>query len=179
MRPMFVVLLIFGMVAMSGAAFADSVRILDISPGRSMAYSERIGSGYSELVGSDPHYSFQCCGGAESANELRVTFSADFEDFSSALRKDCTASGQGTQTLIVVCTAGIEKDTRIRFDVTLPQGATLVSAYWCVPAGNGHGTGEACLPASPVPEPQTLVLVVSALLSFPLGARVIHRKQRT
>ena len=52
-----------------------------------------------------------------------------------------------------------------------PVDFVIVSAEW---TRNDTNIG----PAAPIPEPESLVLFASRLLSFPLGAKLICRKQR-
>lgn len=174
MRPIFVVLLIFGMAAVSGAAFADSVGIAT-SPGGHMASVGSIGSSVLAFSPKDGTITvtenFTCCDGVAGVTDLQVHFSANLTSimFEPGDAEDCTISGNGTQTATLTCAAGtfFGVGDKISFSAMAPEGTKFVSACW--------STSAACNPATPVPEPGVPLLVGTGVASM---AGIIRRKLR-
>jgi hypothetical protein len=168
MRPIFVAVLIFGMVAVSGTALADSVRIHDLSPGGGLVPVWLIGSSRPSLSPQDGTVTitkeFTCCGGKTDVTDLEATFSANLTVV-GGIAPGCDFTGKGTVTATVTCPDGIKKGEKITLTVQGPAGMTFKSMFWSTtPAGT--------------PEPQTLILFATGLLSLPLGARMRRRKLR-
>jgi hypothetical protein len=175
-RPIWVVLLIVGMVAVSEMAFANSVRTPDLGPFVSMGYPAWIESSLT-LPAADQvlSFGFICCNGAVGVTDLEVTFSANLllgTAFLSTL-PGCVVGGLGTMTASFTCAGGIPVGQRIALIAVLPPGAKLTGACWTGPGGG------ACIgPATLIPEPPTLVLLASGLLSLSWGARRVGQKLR-
>lgn len=110
-----------------------------------------------------------CCNGDIGINDLEITFNhnigGSLVGFSVPASLHCSQSELGA-TLTLDCAKGIPTGADIRLAAEV--GLAIVSAEW---TRNNQSVG----PATAVPEPESLALFASGLLSLPLGVAVRHR----
>jgi hypothetical protein len=162
MRPISIWFLIFGMVACSRMAYADSIRTLDIGSGVSITPSDSVDPGTKTIT-------FVCCNGVRGTiNDLEVVFTTPFADATVTAPGGCSDKMTDT-TITITCDTEIETREKIVLSVSPGDETVDRKNTWWTDGGDKVGN------ASPVPEPSNLILLGSGLLGL---VPVIRRKLR-
>jgi hypothetical protein len=166
MRLASVALLIFGIIAVSAAAFADPIPIAGIGPERRLVSAGSLNSGPQMLSAQQGtnDITIVCCNSDNDPTDLTVKLSSLF-NVGTEQPSDCTVAVL-FNTVTFTCSASLVSGAK--FVIIAPDGDNFVSAAW----SGGSNPG----PATPVPEPQSLILFASGLLSLQLGAYLRRRK---